>query len=100
MLECEKIDWAGWEPLGDNQSSRFVNQLRREIGPEHALFDKATQLRASAKDGASDDILVQVPSDLTHAYVVHLSWTDDQNNDTDHPWTCRITQARVPDHFL
>lgn len=76
MQECDEIDWASWALAEGNQRTLLENQLRTEIGPEHQLFDRMERLRVTARDNASDNILVADPTEKNYAFIVHLMWSE------------------------
>ncbi len=66
----------GWSVTGFWDGSKLEGQLARECGKGHALHK--LNVRALARDGASDDVLFEAKDG--RAFLVHLTWsraTDD-----------------------
>lgn len=71
-------------------------QLRREIGVAHQLYEAVDRLKIIARDGASDDILVADPTESFDNYVVHLVWSDGPREDANFPSTCTLSKSLLP----
>ena len=96
MRECDEIDWQSWELVRGNQRTLLGEQLRRELGDAHQLYEAVERLNVIARDGASDDILVVDPKETLEAYVVHLAWSDGPNEDVNFPSTCSTSKLLLP----
>lgn len=64
-----------WWPLPDNLAEAYTEELRKEIGPEHFLFQSLSELKVIAKCDANDDVLVAKIADASSFYLVHLTWS-------------------------
>ncbi|WP_379181776.1 hypothetical protein [Paenibacillus sp. GCM10023252] len=86
-----------------DESILFVEQLNKEIGPKHLLA--GVRLKTIARRFDQDDVLFQL-IDEPHKYVeVHLTWTNNKNNEwprakifnSFEEW---IQMKMIPDHKL
>jgi len=96
MQECANLDWSSWVAVDEDQKDRLELQLHKEIGAAHYLYEGLSGLRVTARDTASDDVLVRDQSKPDVAYVVHLTWGDAASNAAAQPWTCFLPMLAVP----
>ena len=99
MGNGDEIDWQNWELVRDNQLTLLEEQLRREIGATHLLYEAVDRLKVIARDGASDDILAVDSTEHLDAYVVHLVWSDRPSEDANFPSTCSISKSLLPPKY-
>lgn len=64
-----------WQ-IADGPKDGLVDELRREVGPGHALYGKVVRVLALSGDG--DDVLFAVDSPTISYAVVHLTWRGSQ----------------------
>ncbi|MEJ5219111.1 hypothetical protein WG622_12720 [Cognatishimia sp. D5M38] len=67
-------NWSSWEIVPREHQAGLLSQLRKELGAEHSLFRKGSEVQIYARDTASDDVLVIKNNNL--GWVVHLTWSD------------------------
>ncbi|MEL6766329.1 MAG: hypothetical protein AAFP17_04055 [Pseudomonadota bacterium] len=63
------MNW--WAPHPSVAAS-LLDELKREVGPDHQLASQMSALKVTARREDRDDVLVQ--SDAGGAYIVHLAW--------------------------
>jgi hypothetical protein len=64
-----------WWQIPDNLADTYTEELKKEIGPEHVLFQYLSELKVIAKCDANDDVLVAKIADANSFYLVHLTWS-------------------------
>ncbi|BDD03903.1 hypothetical protein [Aureibacter tunicatorum] len=67
-----------------NRSKALENELRKELSPEHQLFNN--ELKAIAKREDTDDVLFQFDNSERYA-VVHLTWKNKNEKNHNYPRT-------------
>jgi hypothetical protein len=68
--ETSSIDWLPpWQPAG----SGLEQELAREVGPRHALYQ--CQATPIGRRLDNDDVLFYLPKHVPGWAVVHLTWT-------------------------
>ena len=65
----ERFTWT--MILLSESTGYFVNELKKELGSEHELFD--SDIYAVAKNGANDDVLFLIGSSIYRIY--HLTYS-------------------------
>jgi len=61
--------------LDKELSEHLTSELKREIGPEHFLYEWYEKLLVIAKCGANSDVLVAINDDFRRFFWVHLTWS-------------------------
>jgi hypothetical protein len=99
MSENDEIDWSSWVLLNSERAKQLSEQLKKEVGQAHRLFEVVDNLEVLAADRGSDGILLVDPDTDKSAFVVHLTWSDTPETDNKLPWTTIIPKGRVPNNF-
>ena len=82
------INWLSpWEPILESEPMAlvFLEELKKEISPQHILFNK--QVEAIARRRDNDDVLFKLFGNPTQYAVVHLTWSNQQEADESFPFT-------------
>ncbi len=73
MSTGDEYDWPpGWCALLPEQAPVFLEQLRRELGPDHPL--QSLPVRAIGVALGNDDAVFAVDGWQAPFFVAHLSW--------------------------
>lgn len=72
--------WWSTEDQNDSFQETFRKQLERELSPEHGLYSIPVKLIAR---GSGDDALFQLLDDSNRVALVHLTWSQKQQQP---PW--------------
>jgi hypothetical protein len=93
-----------WGSLKETERPLFEIELRKELRPDHILFDVATS--AFGKSDANDDVLFKLLNSKSGYALVHLTWLGRQEKSGDWPftqlfatWDDFVTQRMQEDHF-
>lgn len=64
-----------WFYVDEELSNSLTSRLKKEIGPDHFLFQWHAKLVVIAKCEANDDILVACNDDFRRFFWVHPTWS-------------------------
>ena len=67
----EECPWSG---LDAQRAARIADELQKEVGVGHPLFDQLSQLDVVATCDVNDDVLVASTEDEDLLFCVHLTW--------------------------
>jgi hypothetical protein len=62
-----------WVPIEESKGKPFVEELQREMSPEHPLFGQRVEAVGRRRD--NDDVLFRFGASLEDCAIVHLTWT-------------------------
>ncbi|SMP30336.1 hypothetical protein [Shimia sagamensis] len=63
---------AGWEFVSEAQAASLTNELKREVGEKHVLWQ--SMYHAIARSTQSDDVLFALDDSQSPFVLVHLTW--------------------------
>jgi hypothetical protein len=90
-----------WCQIPDTLADPFTEELRKEIGPDHFLFQFLSELKVIAKCDANDDVLVARIADPSSFYLVHLTWSGKYDQMPSHfPSACLVQAHDLIQFFL
>lgn len=74
----------GWFSSNLTKAMQLYKELQRELPSGHILHKRAVKVIAHRE--GTDDILCQHEDDRTHFTVIHLTWSGEEEVDTEHPY--------------
>jgi hypothetical protein len=68
-------DGCHWVMIDAVRSARIADELRREIGLEHPLFQMRPRMQVIAACEVNDDVLAITADDENQLLCIHLTWS-------------------------
>ena len=91
LTELREVEWlAPWQPIAGSAAG-LEEELAREIGPAHVLFERTAIAVGRRND--QDDVLFWLPDGPQALAVVHLTWASRRERSAEWPSTTLYTSV-------